>query len=578
MVPRYSRRLLTIVGVAVALVLLLTACAPAATSPAPAPAPAQPAPTSAPQAPPIGSIAIATAIPLPTPGTGSPAPVPSPSSRTPPSASSAPKKGGILVRPIKNETGTLDPILSITYSTLDQVGPVYDTLLLMDGKFQVRPDLATSWSQLDNQTYVFKLRSGVRFHNIPPVNGRELTPEDVKYTLERIGFRTKGLKPAARYLEFELLEKVEVLDRTTVQVKLREPFAPFITYVAEAFNGIVPREYADLEATGGFTGRAIGTGPFMLESYARDVQTVLARNPNYWERDIPHLDKIRVPVIPDIAARMAAFRVRQADFVEPDNVEQLRSLQKTNPDAQTVRKPAVMYLLYFNEAKPPFDDVRVRKALFKAIDRKQLIDAVAGGDGFVPSVIPQGGWSLPEENLGTYYKRDTNEARRLLEAAGYKNNLTFEMLGSNRQRPASDAMAVLTQQFKEIGVTFKATVLEHVVFNERYSKKKDYQAMSFAQGIRVDPDQQLYLYWVTSGIYNYSDATLDKLAAEQRRETNLDKRRQVLWQAQRRILDEAHAAPLWTSWLNEMVQPYVRNYESPTVYHQPLLRYVSLDK
>src|SRR6267142_3633260 len=197
-----------------------------------------------------------------------------------------PKRGGVFRIRGEDATTGFDPHLfanhhristnlSFTHSRLVKVkaGPS-----VVPGTLPVEPDLAESWTQPNDRTYVFKLKKGVRWHSKPPVNGRELTAEDVKYTYERF-LSIKG-NPNRSMLGH--IEKIDAIDKYTVRFSLNEPFGWFLDYLANTVMWIVPREaveqFGDLKRSEA----VIGTGPWMLERYEPNVRLTFVRNPNYF--------------------------------------------------------------------------------------------------------------------------------------------------------------------------------------------------------------------------------------------------------------------------------------------------------
>src|SRR5215813_8520216 len=203
-----------------------------------------------------------------------------------PATAQAPKRGGVFRIRGEDATTGFDPHLisnhhriatnlSFTHSRLVKVkaGPS-----VVPGTLPVEPDLAESWTQPNDRTYVFKLRKGVRWHNKPPVNGRELTAEDVKYTYERF----LSIKGNPNRSMLGAIEKIDVLDRSTVRFTLSEPFGWFLDYLANTVTWIVPHEaveqFGDLKRAEA----VIGTGPWMLERYEPNVRLTFVRNANYF--------------------------------------------------------------------------------------------------------------------------------------------------------------------------------------------------------------------------------------------------------------------------------------------------------
>jgi len=221
-----------------------------------------------------------------------------------------PKRGGTITLRLWDPPH-FDPYLQVSYKThivysfthsrlvRHKVGPA-----VVPGTFAIEGDLAESWSQPDETKYVFKLRRGVRWQPKAPVNGRELTAEDVVYSVER--FRT--IKGNANASMLKPVDRVEAIDRHTVRFTLKEPYAWFLDMLANPMAAcIVAREcvekFGDLrspEAT-------VGTGPWMFESYRPNVGMTLVRNPTYFVSGLPYIDRVEIFVDEDNASRMAAF-------------------------------------------------------------------------------------------------------------------------------------------------------------------------------------------------------------------------------------------------------------------------------
>ena len=192
-----------------------------------------------------------------------------------------PRRGGIL-RVRGNEPVHFDPHLTVSFKTHTTLSFVYNKLVrhkvgadVQPGTFTVEPDLAERWEALDDTTYVFSLRQGVKWHNKPPLNGRELVAEDVKFSYDR--FLTEKGNPERHLLES--VERVEVVDRYTVKFLLKEPFVWLTDILANAMcmwviAPEVVEKYGDLKKAE----TAIGTGPFLLERYEPNVKSVFKRN------------------------------------------------------------------------------------------------------------------------------------------------------------------------------------------------------------------------------------------------------------------------------------------------------------
>ena len=185
---------------------------------------------------------------------------------------------------------SLDPHMETAAPTTDIANQVYNGLVRFTRDMQgIELDLAKSWKQLDDRTYEFKLHEGVLFHNIPPVNGRELTSADVKYSIERMmGMHGKKPKFKHRYYFEGKLESIETPDKYTIIFKTKKPYAPFINYIASAWTMIVPREA--VEKWGDLKTKACGTGPFVLKEYIKGSHIEVVKHKKFFKKGLPYLD------------------------------------------------------------------------------------------------------------------------------------------------------------------------------------------------------------------------------------------------------------------------------------------------
>jgi len=227
-----------------------------------------------------------------------------------------PKRGGIL-HARGWDPPHFDPHLTRAFMTHTALSFVYNKLLrhkvgpeVQPGTFIVEPDLAERWESPDDTTYIFYLRQGVKWHNKPPVNGRELVAEDVKFSFDR--FLTVPGNPERQLLES--VDRVEVVDRYTVKFLLKEPFVWLLDILANAMCvWIVAPEVGEKYGDFKKVETAIGTGPFLLEHYEPNVKTIFKRNPDYFRQGLPYIDGVEWLVVPDESTGLAMYRTGQLD-------------------------------------------------------------------------------------------------------------------------------------------------------------------------------------------------------------------------------------------------------------------------
>jgi peptide/nickel transport system substrate-binding protein len=279
-----------------------------------------------------------------------------------------PRRGGIL-RVRGWDPPHFDPHLTIAPATHFTLSLVYSRLVrhqvgpqVQPGTFIVEPDLAERWEQPDDTTYIFHLRQGVKWHNKPPVNGRELVAEDVKFTYDR--FLTDPGN-ANRYI-LEPVERIEVVDRYTVKFLLKEPYVWLVSALAYPWSMwiIAPevvQHFGDLKKPE----TAIGTGPFVLERYGPNVKAVFTRHPEYFRKDQPYVDGVEWLSIPDESTGLAMYRTGQIDCAPHTGwtvrQQDLEALKKSHPHLHYQDMLSIVtQVIIMRTDQPPFNDVRVQ--------------------------------------------------------------------------------------------------------------------------------------------------------------------------------------------------------------------------
>ncbi len=360
-----------------------------------------------------------------------------------PASSKPPKRGGVLTRASAWDPPVIDPRLTQSVGLFQFAGLTSNRLLRYAftdeatgyNDLSLKGDLAESWQGTpDQRQWTFKLRRGVKWQNVPPLKGRELTAADVKYCFEAYA------KEGVQTFTFQEIEAMETPDSHTLRVHLRTPNALFPQNVAEPVAVIFSREV--LEEDGDLKKRLIGTGPYILKEHTRKVRVVLQRNPDYFDAGRPYVDEYVILSTPDSATRMAAFRTGQSDFLPLQSPSEVEAVRKTNPNAivQALTPSITPFGLALAQDRPPFNDVRVRRALSMAIDRQKQVDTVFEGHGILTAGVP---WIYYQDakptakDLGPWWQYRPADAKKLLAEAGHPNGFetTLVLL---RVLPADD--------------------------------------------------------------------------------------------------------------------------------------------
>ncbi len=498
-----------------------------------------------------------------------------------PGATDTPVSGGQLNMMVPNDPIDWDPnlggrsdpgedALAVAYNSLlsFKFGPdiEYSNMILA-------PGLAERWEvSPDARVYTFHLRQGVKFANMPPVNGRELTAADVKFSIEYYtvsGELTgKKLPESRNEFMFEGLQGVTTPDKYTARVSFKEAFVPFIMYAASNRAPIIPREIYDKD--GHFKDQLAGTGPFQLDLPAsqRGTRWVFKKNPDYWDAGKPYLNEVRWLVIPSGATALAAFQTKQLDRIDGMQSQAVVEATRAYPEAKTFKyiEPQADKLRVSHVAGQVTADVRVRKAMSLSLDRDEINKVYAGGEGV---------WGLAgtlvglftEDEVRKIYKQDVAEAKRLLAEAGYPNGVKIEVpIDDGRTREVLSLIELMQAQMKRAGITAELQLMPKA--EQRLRRRAGAFGFDMSTGsgsADADQDSVLYAEFHSSfgGTTNNShikDAELDRLLEAQRREPNLEKRRELQRAAAVRIAEIVGAIGLINTPKWDMVQPYVHNY------------------
>lgn len=364
-------------------------------------------------------------------------------------------EGGVLTWSKPAEAVALDPTTSLLGSSWELLNIVYDRLVSIDEKQQVKPSLAESWDTPSPTEYIFHLRDDVKFSN-----GRPLTADDVVGTLERY------LDPGSGSLAPALVgpdTKVTKVDNLTVRFKLARPNADFLQALAATFMSVLPMEEinaGDIDPSSDL----LGTGSFMVDSHVENEVWKLTQNPHAWQSG--RLDGITIRIVPDDSARVAALRDGSTDIATFDLPEAGKLLDGSPNTEVVVQNRSDYYLLQLNAIdNPAFKDERVRQAVGYALDREAIKDVALSGlgepTGPASSALGERSCDLSST---PGYTRDLEKARSLLAEAG-EEDLSFEIIYAGD--PFGRIAQVIQQNLRDVDVEVKLTNLEEGVWLQR---------------------------------------------------------------------------------------------------------------
>ncbi|MEK7874293.1 MAG: ABC transporter substrate-binding protein, partial [Chloroflexota bacterium] len=501
-----------------------------------------------------------------------------------------PKRGGSMNLVLVSEPPHWDPHRGVKFVHLwDYIGEGILNYDAVSG--DPMGELAEKWEYTNPTTLVLHVRKGVKWQNIPPVSGREFTADDIVWNIQRIG------RPGATYAwkgRFERVAKAEATDKYTVKLTLKAPFAPMLNYLRGGpypFQPMLPREVEDKFGEDGFKDaeRAISTGPFMIKNYTPGVGGSFVRNPDYRRPGLPYMDGLQVYVVPDEATLTAAYRAGKIDFgaetVGGVDLTAKKDLERTHPTMKFFPIPATYPLgVSMNLRKPPFDNVKLRKALFLAMDRQEALKINLGGGGHISGPMsPRGfvGWTWSEQELlkregfrpkdSPEGKQDIAEAQKLMRELGYGPDkpLVLEAEGCKCFPWVNlTNTEVAKSQWKNIYVDLKTIkVVDQVTWFDQ-DTSGNWFLRSRGYNTAPEPDDQLYTRYFTGAGRNYigfSDPAIDKLLEAQRMELDIAKRKAMMMDVQEKIWQQYPFIWLHVAERYAVVQPWVKNLE-PTAW------------
>jgi oligopeptide transport system substrate-binding protein len=365
-------------------------------------------------------------------------------------AVATPKHGGSMIVTYQNDVSTLDPAIGYDWQNWPMMRVLFDRLLTYKpGTTVLTTDLAQSYHiSSDGKTYTFKLRPGIKF-----TSGNPLTAEAVKFTIERV-VDPKTASPGQGFFhsikgfhamvagKAKHLSGVVVVDPLTVKIELTKPDATLLQVLAMNFADIVdPAAVAKYGKD--FARHPVGTGPFMLKEWVPGQKLVFVRNPNYFQKGLPYLDKVVFQVGQDPLVALLRLQRGEVDLLG-DGIPPAKFVEVTRSakwkSQVVVGHPLETSYLTLNTQMKPFDDVRVRKAVNMAINKKQIVRLINGRGHPTNQVLPPGMPGYDKSYQG--YSYDPAKAKKLLKEAGYGNGFTTELYVYNTDPNPRIAQAI----------------------------------------------------------------------------------------------------------------------------------------
>jgi peptide/nickel transport system substrate-binding protein len=464
--------------------------------------------------------------------------------------------------------------VSYTHNRLFRYKPGVDVPI---GTMIVEPDLVERWEEPSDTRYIFHLRQGVHWHDKPPVGGRELVAEDVRYSTERF-LTVPG--NANRPLLADIAE-VKVLGKYTVQVDLHTPNVWFLDYLADASTlPVIAREVVEQFGDLKKPEAVIGTGPWMLATYEPRVKAIFTKHPHYFRPGLPYLDEVRLLILDDDSTASAAYMTGQLDFgwtfISTIRLEEMEIFTKRHPDWHY--EPFLWNVhssLAMHTDEPPFNDQRVRQAISMALNRQEMLEALYTGQGRLDTAVPAAlhDWHLPVEQLGEgarYYQHNPTEAKRLLTEAGYPEGFKASMLVyTGYGNLWNDLITLVVNSLRQVGIDVQLQPKEYGAYVQAVTTRTYSDMLLFQDRPYVIPDGFVYERYQPASPRNFSfvdDPRMRELAQAQRREKDRHKRQALFHELSRLAAVNQYYVHLNAGVYVASWQPHVKNFNTNLGY------------
>jgi peptide/nickel transport system substrate-binding protein len=485
----------------------------------------------------------------------------------------AQKPGGILRLSHFDSPASMSILEESTVAALRPAMGVFNNLVMYKQDVpqaslqSIVPDLATSWSWNEEGTELtFPLRQGVKWHD-----GKPFTAKDVKCTWDLLtGKANEKLRIDPRKSWYTNLEEVIVKSDYEVTLRLKRPQPALIALLASGWSPVYPCHVPPRD----MRSHPIGTGPFKFVEFKPNESIKLTRNPDYWKPGRPYLDGIEYTIIKEIATRNLAFFAGKFDVTSPYGVTvpTLKDFASQAPQAICeVTATNVNRTMIINSSAPPFDNSDLRRAMALSLDRKAFIDIITDGQGDIGGAMlppPEGVWGMPPELLQklTGYDPDVAknraEGRRIMQKLGYGPDNRLQVKLSTRNIPAyRDPAVILLSQLREVYIDTELDPVDTVQWYPKVMRKDFTVGLSVTEAGVDDPDQQFYENYACGAERNYTgycSPEVDKLIDQQSMEPNQDRRKNMVWEIERRLAEDGARPVIFYPRGGTCRQPWVK--------------------
>ena len=422
---------------------------------------------------------------------------------------------------------------------------VYDQHVAQNSPRSIVPELAVSWAYNEEGTELtLPLRQGVKWHD-----GKPFTAADVKCTWDLLmGKATEKLRVNPRKGWYDNLDSVTTNGDHEVTFHLKRPQVAFLGLLASGWSPVYPCHVTPQE----MRQRPIGTGPFKFVEFRPNEIIKVTRNPDYWKTGYPKLDGIEWIIVKNMSTRTLTFIAGKTDLLFGVTPPVLKQVKAEAPRAICEGTPAnVSRNVLINRAVPPFDNADIRRAIMLTLDRKAFNDILYEGKGTIGEALlppPAGLWGLPEEMVAKLpgYGPDVEErraaARTIMEKLGYGPDHRLKLKVTTRDVSYyRDPAVILIDQLKQIYIDADLDPIDTTQWYPTVTRKDYKIALNITESEIDDPDPQFYENYVCGALRNYTNycnPEVDKLVNQQSSESDMQKRRKLVWQIEQKLAED----------------------------------------
>lgn len=448
------------------------------------------------------------------------------------------KDKNTLTVAITGDPPTLDPHASSTSSSVNNLNPVYETLVRYDENGDIKPCLATEWERIDDLHWRFKLRDDVTFHN-----GEKMTASDVLFSLKR-ATGPEGAKVAYIMSAIDA-ENCVIEDDYTIVIATHEPFAPLVGYLPY-IGAVVVSEKEFTENPEKAALNPVGTGPFKFVEWKKNDRCTYVRNEDYWGEK-PSYENLVIRTIVEANSRVIELESGSVDiaFEVPAN-DVVRLKENENTDV-VERLSTVVEFLDMNVKKEPLNDVRARQAIDYAINEQAIVDLIwRGNAAYSPTTVTPNMKYF--DDTDTDYRYDVKKAKELLKEAGVSDLTLTLTCAENTNR--LNAATIIQSMLAEVGITVKIQSYESGTFYDMVDAgETELFIVGFGAVGFPEPDNNIYGPYhskqiPTNNMGFYSDPNLDAMLDAQRATSDGPEREKIVKDIQKYLRENVPVIPI----------------------------------